>query len=137
MELIGEHDKLEFGQDWVGTMRTVSADAVYEMYPQGLRIAGAAAVEAFYRRTIPALQDLFQMIEGGPRTLSFGEGTAVVEREATLRTPDGSRPARWVTVFEFDGELIRAERTYLDAGFARVFEERFPDLTDIPGVTNA
>jgi hypothetical protein len=136
MELLGEHDKLEFGQDWVGTMRTVSADAVYEMYPQGLRIAGAAAVEAFYRRTIPAMQDLLHMVDAAPRTLSFGEGTLVVERQATLHTSEEPVLTRWITVFELDGDLIRAERTYLDAAFARVFEERFPDLTDIPGVAN-
>jgi hypothetical protein len=137
MELLAEHDKLELGQDWVGAMKTVSADAVYEMYPQGLRIAGAAAVEAFYRRMVPAMQDLLHMVDAAPRTLNFGEDTLAVEREATLHTPQGSVPTRWITVFEFDGDLIRAERTYLDATFARVFEERLPDLTDIPGVTRA
>ena len=135
MELLAEHDRLELGQDWAGAMRTVSADAVYEMYPQGLRIAGAAAVEAFYRQTIPAMQDLLHMVDAAPRTLSFGEGTLVVERQATLNTSAEPVLTRWITVFEFDGDLIRAERTYLDAAFARVFEERFPDLTDIPGVT--
>ena len=135
MELLGEHDRLELGQDWAGAMATVSADAVYEMYPQGLRIAGAAAVEAFYRRTIPAMQDLLHMVDAAPRTLSFGEGTLVVERQGTVHTSAEPVPARWITVFEFDGDLIRAERTYLDAAFARVFEERLPDLTDIPGVT--
>ena len=136
MELLGEHDRLELGQDWVGAMRTVSADAVYEMYPQGLRIAGAAAVEAFYRRTIPAMQDLLHMVDAAPRTLSFGDGTLVVERQATLHASEEPVRTRWITVFEFDGDLIRAERTYLDAAFARVLEERLPDLTDIPGVTN-
>ena len=135
MELLAEHDRLELGQDWAGAMRTVSADAVYEMYPQGLRIAGAAAVEAFYRRTISAMQDLLHMVDAAPRTLSFGDRTLVVERQATLQTSAEPVLTRWITVFEFDGDLIRAERTYLDAAFARVFEERFPDLTEIPGVT--
>ena len=137
MALLAEHDRLEFGQDWVGTMRTVSPDAVYETYPLGLRIGGAAAVEAFYRRTIPAMQDIFHLVESEPRTLSFSATTAVVEREAMLRTAAGPVPTRWITVFEFDGELIRAERTYMDRALAGLFEERFPDLTELPGVTRA
>ena len=135
LALSKRHVEQEMKGSVEGTMATVCPDPYYELYPMGFRIVGRAAVTEMYRRMLVAPIGL-QPIQWATRKFSVGPEGIFSEDEAQIRDTDGTvRRVAAVSVYSFEGELLKGERVYLnDAGAAMTQKALGPDFTKISGV---
>lgn len=134
IEYAAAHLRAEASQDIDGLMATFHPDAFCELRPVGLHVASKATIEEMYRRTIPvvsrALSDARKTNEW------YNDKGLSAEWEFTLTKESGQQfKAKRVTILEYDGELIKSKRLYMDRAFADlVLSALGEDFSSLPNV---
>lgn len=134
IEKAAAHLKAEASQDIDGLMATFHSDAFCELRPVGYNVASKVAIEALYRRSFPILS---RALSDGRKTNEwYNDKGLSAEWEFTLTKESGQQvKAKRVTILEYDGDLIKSKRLYMDRAFADLvlsaLGEDFASLPDV------
>ena len=113
------HIEAEARDDLEGTLATLAADPVYELWPLGLQMRGLDRLRRYYRHFFevarPHIADY--VVHG----LCYGETSMISEITLTWRYDDGStRQFRNATVLVYGEGGIAGERMYAEPEFFRL-----------------
>jgi hypothetical protein len=141
--LLLEHEMCERNGDLDGTMATLAEHPVFELHPQGLRIAGYEAVREMYGKFLPGFKDQFAESKAETERVlkssitAFADSVLVTEVQDKMHLPDGksTRMRMLVNVYFQDGKIL-GERLFSDNDMAELVNKALgPDFFNLPGVT--
>ena len=123
------HAEAEGAFDMAGTLATLEADPVYDLFPAGLRMVGMDRARRYYEHYFANV---------APRIVHFalvsewiGKDGVCQEYDVTYRHDSGPRVHRILGILTFGKSLLSGERIYTDDEmmrimFAPVWEELEP-----------
>lgn len=114
VKLVLRDAQAEADRDLEATMATLVDDPYFEIWPNGYTFSGREAVTEWYRpyltRLTPAPIEPVNNLN-----LWCGDDTLVSEDIAVMQFNDGSRgPIRTLSIWSFEGALLKGERAYFD-----------------------
>lgn len=135
LEIAYRHTVAEENGDYEGTLATLEANPVYELFPVGLRMSGMDAARRYYRHFFDNVAPRFE--REGMRVHGEWPGKTGVAIEYTVRYryPEGhSRPFRILGILTYGETALTGERVYADEEllrimFAPIWDEMEP-ITD-------
>ena len=113
------HIEAEDRGDIEATLATFEADAAFELYPCGLKLAGRERIRRYYEHffAVSRQRCSHYVVHG----YGFGETAMSIEITVTIDYAGGiSRDFRTLTVFPYGEAALRGERIYADTEFFRV-----------------
>ncbi|UZW57490.1 hypothetical protein NUH86_18070 [Sphingobium sp. JS3065] len=134
LEILLRHDAAEGRGDLDAVMATVSSNPFYEFHPAGITLDTFDAVRELYRAALPGYVPLL----ASAKQLDFwyNDTSCAAEFEFLVPLESGEfHRAQLFVIIEFDGELLQAERGYIDF----IFEKHHTavlgaELLKFPGV---
>jgi hypothetical protein len=134
LEILLRHDRAEADGDLEAVMATVSPNPHYEFHPAGITLDTFDAVKELYRTALPGYVPLLETA----KQLNFwhNDTGCAAEFEFTFPLESGElHRAQLFVILDFDGELVQAERSYLDHELAKHHKALLGDeLFKLPGV---
>lgn len=113
-----EHSVHELGGNLEGTLATLEADPIYELFPVGLKLTGMDKVRRYYTYFMENVLDKF--IDGKVYYESRGLPGHAKESFLTWRDKDGQvRRTQMMTILVYGETKLRGERIYADEDFLR------------------
>lgn len=134
-ELLAIHEMAEFNLDIDGTMATLVENPIYEFPALNWYVEGREAVRETYKRLLHGGDVRNFWAEKRTHAITAA-GSLIREAHVFFDNAEGARTTgSYNVVMDFEGDKIKAERMYMDTGFAEAVSQFFgPDFGDIPGV---
>ena len=126
-----QHAKAEGEGDLAGTLATLEADPVYELYPVGLKLRGMSGARRYYEYFFAAVAPRI----AGYQLISESVGPVGVVQEYDLDISIGTAPLRRyriLGILTFGTEALSGERLYADTALLEfMFETVWSELVPV------
>lgn len=134
LDILLQHDNGEANGDLEAVMATVAPRPYYEFHPAGITLDTFEAVTELYRTALPG----YMLLLATMKQLDFwyNDTGCAVEIEFTFPLESGDlHRAKLFVILEFEGELLKAERGYMDLKMADHHKKLLgSELLKFPGV---
>ncbi|WP_114953031.1 hypothetical protein [Sphingosinicella terrae] len=118
VEVARRHSVAEMGGDLEGTLATLEADPIYELFPVGLKLCGTGKVRRYYSYFMENV--LHNFVDATVHYESTDRPGHQKESTVWWRAADGSvRVTQLLTILVYGQEKLRGERLYADEAFLR------------------
>lgn len=134
LEILERHEIGEANGDLGAVMATVAPHPHFEFHPAGIILDSFEGVTELYRAALPGYVPLMKTAK--LLNVWYNDTGCAVEVEFTFPLPSGAPyRAQLFVILDFEGELLKGERSYLDGEMAIHHRKLLgDDLLNVPGV---